>query len=274
MGITCLLLVLTGCDGAAGEPCSPAAPEGPTAPEVVAADDPPTGAVAGRLVHANGLPIEGLRMLACTASICYWDETDSDGRFLVTNLTLEPLKMQTGDPNAAHVDVLFYHLLDTTEVSELPRDVIVPLKDQEPAPWAEGGGAVTLADGALTLSAEADALTYPPGTKDKAVTAYRLAGDDLPPFDWAPWEGREAETFGFVINPLGIEAEPGVSVRVDGVSEVPCGAYRIWSVASKTGSLTHVGTGTVVATEGGSLTLTSEVGSEPVELSTLIISPL
>jgi len=270
------LLLLVGCgDGTQGQcaPSIPEAPTGPEAPPAVTDDSAPTGIVSGRVVRPDGSPIEGLRMLACTAAICYWDETDSDGRFLVADLTLEPLKMQTGDPNGAHLDLLFTHLLETEEISELPRDIVVPLRDGEPTPWSEEGGVVTLAEGALELSAEAGALTYPFGTKEEALTAMRIAGEDLPPYDWTPWAGREAETFAFAINPLGLTADPGATVRVHGVSAPPCSVYRIWGVSGKTGQLLHLGTATVVAElEGEALVSDAEVTLG--ELTTLIFSPL
>jgi hypothetical protein len=236
-------------------------------------ENAPTGSVAGRLVRPGGQPIEGLRMLVCTAAICYWDDTDSDGRFLVTALTLEPLKMQTGDPNGAHLDLVFYHSLETTEISELPGHVTVPLREGEAVPWSDEGGTVTLADGQLVLDAAAGALTYPFGTLQEAVRAMRIEGTDLPPYDWAPWEGREEETFAFVVNPVGIEAEPSATVRVHGVSDAPCSVYRIWSVTSKSGGLTYAGTATVVDTDDG-LALVSDPDATIEGLTTLIFTPL
>ena len=259
----------SGCDPSSSPP-----PTGPVAPAPITDEDAPTGTVAGRLVHPDGSPIEAMRMLACTASICYWDETDSDGRFQVSDLTLEPLKMQTGDPDGAHLDLLFYHLLDTEEVSELPQEIIVPLRDeQEPTPWSDEGGTVTLANGALELHAESGALTYPFGTLEEAIRAMRVEGPDLPPYDWAPWSDAVDDTFAFVINPVGLAVEPGATVRVHGVTDAPCTVYRIWSVAAKTGGMTYAGTATVIETEDG-LTLVSDTDATIHEVTTLVFSPL
>ena len=261
--------------GAEGcEQSIPAAPPGPQAPPPVTDEDAPTGTVAGRLVHPDGSGIPAMRMLACTASICYWDETDSDGRFLVSDLTLEPLKMQTGDPSGTHLDLIFYHLLDTEEISELPEDIIVPLRDGQPStPWAEDGGTVTLANGLLELSVEPGALSYPFGTLEDAVRAMRLEGADLPIYDWTPWDAQVDETFAFVVNPVGVQAEPGATLRVHGVTAPPCSVYRIWTVAAKTGALSHAGTATVVETDDG-LVLVSDPDAEIGEFTTLVFSPL
>jgi len=283
-GALLVALLATGCGdgGATGEAepveteCSteiPAAPTGPTAPEPVADEDPPTGTIAGRLVHLDGEPIEALRLLACTASICYWDETDADGRFEVTELTLEPLKMQVGDPKGEHLDVVFYHLLDTTDVSEIPADIVVPRRGGEPVPWSDEGGMVSLADGELELEVEPGALTYPFGTKDKGVRAMRMEAEDLPPYDWTPWAGQESETFAFVINPVAIAVDPGATLRVHGLSSAACSVYRVWSVSAKKGTVSHAGTATVAEVDGA-LTLVTDPDAAITELTTLIFSPL
>lgn len=250
------------------------APEGPTPPALVTEEDPPTGSVAGRLVHPDGQPIEGMRMLACTPSICYWDETDSDGRFLVSDLTLEPLKMQTGDPGGTHLDLIFYHLLETEAVSELPSELIVPLRDGEPAvAWPDEGGTVTLASGQLELEVDPEAVSYPVGTKEKAVSAMRIEGANLPPFDWAPWEGREDETFAFVVNPVGVTVTPHARVRVLGTEPGPCTTFRLWTVKAKTGALSYAGLMTTETRDGETL-LVSSPDAEIGEFTTLILSPL
>jgi hypothetical protein len=258
--------------GECGAPIGPA-PEGPMAPPLVTEEDPPTGAVTGRLVHPDGQPIEAMRMLACTPSICYWDETDSDGRFLVSDLTLEPLKMQTGDPSGAHLDLVFYHLLETEDVAELPGDVIVPMRDDEIAvAWPEDGGVVTLAAGQLELEVGANAVSYPVGTMDKAVRAMRLEGAELPPYDWAPWAGREDETFAFVVNPVGVTVTPSPRVRVLGGDPAPCTTYRLWTVQAKTGALSYAGLMTTDMRDGEAL-LVSSPDTVIEEFTTLILSP-
>jgi hypothetical protein len=250
------------------------APVGPVPPPLVTDEEPPTGAVAGRLVHPDGQPIEAMRLLACTPSICYWDETDSDGRFLVSDLTLEPLKMQTGDPSGTHLDVIFYHLLETEDVSELPREIIVPLRDGEAAvAWPEEGGVVTLALGQLELEVGSGAVSYPVGTKDKAVSAMRIEGSDLPPFDWTPWAGREDETFAFVVNPVGVTATPSARIRVLGQDPAPCAMFRLWVVHAKTGALSYAGLMTT-ETRGGEALLVSSLDATIDEFTTLILSPL
>ncbi|MGB0588210.1 MAG: hypothetical protein ACPGU1_00900 [Myxococcota bacterium] len=258
-----------GCEASPGPP-----PEGPTAPPLVTDEAPPTGAVTGRLVYPDGQPIEAMRMLACTPSICYWDETDSDGRFLVSDLTLEPLKMQTGDPSGAHLDVIFYHLLETEDVSSLPHDIIVPLRDDEaPVAWPEEGGAVTLAAGQLELQVEAGAVSYPVGTKEKAVRAMRLEGTELPPFDWTPWAGREDETFAFVVNPVGVTVTSSAQVRILGQTPGPCAVYRLWVVHAKTGALSYAGLMTLEARDGEAI-LVSAPDAVIDEFTTLILSPV
>jgi hypothetical protein len=287
IGLGLSALLIWGCgDGVAGpsgadaagdtgcEATVPAPPTGPIAPEPVGDEDAPTGTVTGRLVHPDGAPIEGLRLLACTASICYWDDTDADGRFEVSDLTLEGLKMQVGDPTGGHLDLIFYHLLDTEEISELATDVIVPMRDAEqPTPWSDEGGTVTLAGGALELSVEPGALAYAFGTKEEAVRGMRVEGVDLPPYDWAPWSDEIEETFGFVVNPVAIEVDPGATVRVHGVTDAPCAVYRVWTVAAKKGTVSYAGTATVLEGDEG-LTLVSDPDAVIGALTTLVFSPL
>ena len=237
-------------------------------------EDEVTGTVSGRLVHPSGEAIAGMRMLACTPSICYWDETDNDGRFVVSDLSLGPLKMQSGDPSGAHWDILFFHLLTSEDVSELPRDLIVPLreKEEEPLPWEDAAGTLSLAMGALELDVNEGALTYPAGTKDKALTARYLSGSDLPPYDWSPWAGREEETLAFVINPVGVTSSAGVRVRVIAPDLAPCTHYHLWSIDSKTGRVRYSGNASVEEREGQPV-LVSSAGALIEELTTLIFSP-
>ena len=251
------------------------APElGPEAPPLVADENAPTGSVAGRLIAPDGQGISGLRMLACTPSICYWDETDGEGRFLVSDLALGPLKMQTGDPSATRLELIFYHWLDDEGTSELAEAVTVPLLPaDDPVPWSEAGGSVLLAGGQLELIAEPESITYPFGTKEESVRARRVPGSQLPHYDWTPWAGEEADTFAFVINPTGIEVEPVASLRVIDDTLAPCDAYRIWSVASKDGRVTYAGIATVEEREG-TLVLESIEGAALNELTTLIFSPV
>ncbi len=238
----------------------------------VGAPSLPPASVAGRVVNEEGEPLVDQRILCCSHSICYSGATDTDGRYLIGDIDpADVYKMQAADPMQIYSGLYYYQEIISGELSELDRDVILPRRLSETAPWSvEDGGSVTLANGALELIAEAGTLEFPIGLEEE-LSGDRLSGSILPPYTEEPWSGRIEQIIAFTFNPGPISAARPVRMRVstDDVG-APGTQWRIYSINPDTAAPDDVGTGTVDA-DG---VLVSDDESALLHMLTIILVPL
>ena len=129
---------------------------------------------------------------------------------------------------------------------------------------------MTLADGALTLTANPGELEYPLGF-DEEIQADRIEGLQLPPYPSRPWGDSVESVFGFVFNPVHIHSSGTLNfeVRADGLG--PNGSvWQVWSLEPDMGTLEAAGTATVNA-DG---VLTSDENTQLHHVTTLIFAPM
>ena len=256
-----------GSDGAIGQDAAQAN-DGRCAPE--SQDNGAAYAcVAGAIIDGDGAPLAGFRVSACTLETCIVGNTDEAGRYNIQRLPVEPHKMEVFGENHGYATMIFYQEVTPRE-SVLPtRDVVMVPIEETTAPWPpKEGGTVTIADGRLTLTAAPDVLDYPFGA-DKTVRAAMYPADKLPPYNITPWDGREADTLAFVVNPIGISTTASIDVVVHGVDASPGQLYRVFNADGIHAVLTEVGTASV--TSEGDLVL--EPGAKVQSLSMIIFVP-
>ena len=171
-----------------------------------------TGSIAGRIVNRAGESLEGLKILACSSSLCMTADTDANGEYLVTDMNIEPRHVQVTDLTDTYMGVLFYQDVIPNELNVLSRYVVLPNLSGAPSslPMATGG-TVTLANGALELTAPANAIEYPFGYDGEVIQAERLEGDEIPPYDIEPWMSRKADSFAFAFYPQNTKASENVT---------------------------------------------------------------
>jgi len=227
--------------------------------------------VGGQIVDGDGAPIAGLKVSACTLQTCIIGDTDDNGHYLINRVPVAPHKMEVLGQLKGYATMVFYQPTVSGVLTKPADDIVmVPLTDT-PTAWAPAdGGAVSLAGGMLDLVAEAGVLHYPLGTVDKSVVAAEMDADDLPPFDIAPWEGVEAETRVFIINPFPVSADTSIAMTVHGADGVAADAkYDVYTANELEGVLELVGT----ATANGSGDIVLDDDAELKTLTTIIIVP-
>ncbi len=230
------------------------------------------GAVAGRIINAEGEPIAGLPILCCSLQICLTGATDGDGVYFITDIDADDsYKMQVTDRNGTYTSLIYYQAIVGGELSLLDGDLVLPNIRSDLVAWAaESGGSVTLANGALTLIANPEELEYPLGF-DEEIQADRIEGLQLPPYPSTPWGEAVESVFGFVFNPVHIHSSGALSfeVRDDGVG--PNGSvWQVWSLEPDMGILEEVGTATVNA-DG---VLVSDENTQLHHVTTIIFAPM
>ena len=232
---------------------------------------PPEGSVAGRVVNEEGEPLADLRVLCCSHSICYTESTDAEGRYLIEGVAVDDVyKMQAADPMQVYSSLYYYQELRADEVSELPRDVILPRRASERVAWAaETGGPITLAAGSLELIAAPGALEYPIGLEE-TISGDRISGTILPPYTAEPWAGRGEQLVVFTFTPAPVVSSEPVQLRVSGDDVGAEGSvWRIYSINPDTAAPDDVGTATVNA-EG---VLVSGEDAMLMNMLTIILAP-
>jgi hypothetical protein len=232
---------------------------------------PPEGAITGRIVNEEGRALADMRVLCCSHSICYTESTDADGQYLIGGIPVDDVyKMQAADPTQEYSGLYYYQEIRADEVSELPRDVILPRRESEPVEWLkETGGAVTLAGGALELVAAADSLDYPIGLEEM-ISGDRIPGTILPPYTAEPWAGRSEQLITFTFNPSPISSMAPVQLRVtaDDVG-VEGSVWTIYSINPDSAAPDVVGTATV----NGDGVLVSDEDAMLLNMLTIILAP-
>jgi hypothetical protein len=230
-----------------------------------------TGSIAGRVVNRSGASIEGLKVLACSASLCMTADTDTNGEYLFTDMSIAPRHVQITDLSDTYMGLLYYQDVIANELNVLSRFVVLPGLTGVPTslPVATGG-AVTLADGALELTVPADALTYPFGYNDEVIQSEMLSGEEIPPYDVEPWMPFKADSLAFAFFPANTVSSAPVSFKVtQGITQPEGSKYFIWTADFSHGTLHEVGTATVDA-QGH---LVSDADAMVKDLTTIVLIP-
>jgi hypothetical protein len=208
-----------------------------------------TGSIAGRVVNRSGASVEGLKVLACSASLCMTADTDANGEYLFTDMSIAPRHVQITDLTDTYMGLLYYQDVIANELNVLSRFVVLPGLTGAPTslPVATGG-TVTLANGALELTAPADAIEYPFGYNDEVIQSEMLSGEEIPPFDVEPWMLFKADSLAFAFFPANTTSTKNVSFKVtQGITQPEGTKYFIWTADFSHGTLHEVGTATVNA---------------------------
>lgn len=235
-------------------------------------DQPATGGLTGRAVDAMGTGLGGLVVLCCSTSLCVTGETDEEGQYLLLDLEDPgPRKMKLIDTDHDRMPVLFWQELVMDDVRPLSRDVVVPMANGELVAWpTEVGGAVTLSEGLITLTAEPESLRYPIGTAFEGIRVVQVPHDQLPPYDVEPWREAAGGTLAFFFDPAHVEATAPAHLRVAaGAGATPNMIYDLWSLAPDTATLYQAGTASADA-DG---TLQSDEGAQLLDLTTILLIP-
>ncbi len=206
----------------------------------------PTGGAKGRLVLANGAPMVGAGVLACTAHTCFTTETDSDGRYAygTDELPAVPHKMQVLPPTTAHASLIWHQDIKAGATAVLPRDIVVMAVTEKMTPWpAATGGKVVLAQGALHLTVAPKSLEYPLGTPDdqQAVVAVKTELAQVPVFDQPYWRDSNEPAFAYALNPFYLKSSSSIGVKLTGTKLAPGSKYCILSPAPADATLKHLG---------------------------------
>lgn len=234
-------------------------------------DGEPYACVGGTIVDEDGTPIAGLKVSACTLATCIIGETGEDGRYRIGKLPVGPHKMEILGQIQGYATMIYYQPVTAGVLVEAEREIVMVRLTETPSPWTPAdGGAVSLAGEMLDLEVAPGALRYPLGTVDKAAVAVEMDPLDLPPFDIAPWEGKEAGTRVFIVNPFPMQSSSAVAMTVHGATGVaPDTGYDVYTANHLEGVLEHVGT----ATADGLGDIVLDGDAELLTLTTIIVVP-
>jgi len=230
-----------------------------------------TGSIAGRVVNRSGASLEGLKILACSASLCMTADTDSNGEYLFTDMSIASRHVQITDLSDTYMGLLYYQDVIANELNVLSRLVIVPELTGAPTslPIATGG-TVTLANGALEFTAPANALVYPFGYNDEVIQSEMLSGEEIPPFNVEPWMPYKEDSLAFAFFPANTTASESVSLKVkQGITQPEGTKYFIWTADFSHGTLHEAGTATVNA-DGH---LVSDADATVTDLTMIVLFP-
>ena len=229
-------------------------------------------AVAGRVVDADCNPLENIKVLACTNATCLTGDTLPDGTYSIAlqATAIEPRKMRAIGVSWGRYDALYFQDLEAGQTVFSSMPIVLPVLPSTPTVWTEEeGGTVLLADDVLELTAAPGTVDYPLGVFDEEVSAVQVAAGDLPPFDVAPWVGKESFTLAFMLSPYELSVTEPLSMRVVGMHGCTGDTYAIWSGNSHTGRLEQVGSATV----DGSGNVVSDPDAELLQLTTIVLVP-
>jgi hypothetical protein len=229
------------------------------------------GGITGRILNRGRAPLAGLKIMACSSSICRTSDTDANGEYLFTDLIVEPRHVQVYDFSNVYLSVLYYQDVFPNEVNVLSRDVILPDLTTPPRslPVATGG-TVVLADGAFELTVAPNTLEYPMGYDEEVIQAERLAGEEIPPYDIEPWLSQAEHSFAFAFYPHKIKTTESAHFTIKaGITQPEGSKYQIWTAHFTTATLHRVGTATVEATGH----LVSDPDSTIKDLTTVLLIP-
>lgn len=224
--------------------------------------------VSGAVVDGEGAPIVGIKVSACTTQTCIISPTGADGRYAIQGLPVEPHRMEALGVPKGYMTIEWFQDTTAGVMTEAPHAIVaVPLTGAA-QPLPESGGTALLADGTLELTVGADVLVYPIGAEEE-VEAAAVAIEDLPPYDVAPWTGKEAASRAFVVNPFALGVEGELGLKVKGVGAAAGARYHLYTADHLTGRLDEGGT--LVADDAGDLVL--QPGATADELTTVVVVP-
>lgn len=229
------------------------------------------GCVAGALTDPSGKALEGLRVSACTDVTCLTGTTDADGLYRIEGLPIEPHKMEVLGVAKGYLTMCFYRDITAGTPSIIEHVVRLPALPAAKVAWpaATGGTAEVLA-GRLVLEAAPETLKYPLGTEVQEAVAIEVPVADLPPFDVAPWVGKEGKSRAFMVQPFPLKATESASLTLLGEKGVAAGTpYRLYAANALSGKLEEAGM--LVADDAGALVM--QPGGSLKNLTTLVIVP-
>ncbi len=202
------------------------------------------GCTGGTLVGSDGAAVQNVRVSACTPSTCITSTSDESGRFVIQGLPVEPHKLEVlGFIQGYYTTVYFMDMtagsLTLAEapirLQRLPTALVIGFEPSE-------GGELVLAGGDVVIDADPGALTFPIGTSQDGAEATAIAIADLPPFDVAPWAGKESGAFAYLLHPFPLRSDGGVAIALgvpDGVQEAA--GYSLYSVHTSSARVEEVG---------------------------------
>jgi len=232
---------------------------------------PALGEISGRVVDINGVGLGNIIVLCCSEALCVRGETDTEGDYLIENLEPGPRKMELFDTSRERMSVLFWQEVIAHQRQELDREVVLPTSSSEPTDWnSADGGDVSLANGALILSAAPGSLLYPPGAEER-VRAEQIDIALLPPYDTEPWHDINDTSIAYYLDPVYIEAESPVNFTISSnAGGIPGSEYTIWSLQPDTATLEPVGS----ASADLDGTITNHEDSQLHYLSMILLIPV
>lgn len=188
--------------------------------------------IEGQVFSEVGTPLSGIRIIACNAESCTDCATDDNGSYILANLVDGPWKMEAVDNSGLYMDLLFHQGADS------PLAIIqLPYADQQGLEWsAQEGGTLSMFNGGLQLTADSGSLSYPEDEVELRVSV--VQADKLPPYASAPWEGKEDQTLGLILNPTHLVSLTPIGVRLSVSWQVSQEMdYDIYTVDLATGML-------------------------------------
>jgi hypothetical protein len=231
------------------------------------------GVVEGRIIDAAGDPLGERPITCCDENECLSGVTDIDGHYRFSGLPYPPRKMEVISPDGV-MDVIFVQ-----EVGEFrePVEVSAPSRTDSAQPWPVAvGGTVSLANGALRLTASPDTLTYDVGI-EQTVIAESVHLSALPPYSLGAggtpaWRTNNAFGAAFIINPVKIKATSsihmGVVEEIAGLDASEVGAqFDVYAVDPDTAIANKVG----IALRDQSGVISSDAMTMLTDASVLIV---
>jgi hypothetical protein len=235
---------------------------------------PDVGSVEGRVLGADGEPLANLTVTCCDAEACLTGATGADGGYRFDGLAPAHRHLAV-IADDAHVDILY-----AQEVGQWrpPVTVYLPARGEAPVAWsASGGGTVTLASGALELTAEPGSVVYPTGTREEEVSAVQIEIDRLPPYTLLPegepaWFAPNTTAVAFMMHPTILTSSQPITLKISeaaaGLEPSEEGAeFDVYAVDPLTGLASLVG----IALSDGAGTLNTSPDAQITNLTAIIL---
>lgn len=242
---TCLSLVLAACEVAGGTPPSPEDGSAP-APDLAA---PAVGArITGTVIDLDRHGLPGVRIQLCGPS-CREVTTDSSGIFELPSVGAASYGLHAELPGVPAIDygkvVVPIYYLDpkVTPVRTVPPIVLPRLA--APTPLAAGKQTVAI-DSALSLTLDADALTFPAGGGAPQLAGLRIPAGLYPDFCLPGDDGRIVAEW--ALGPFGTTSSTPISVHIaDSLGLQPGSTVVLSSIDPELGRPERQGLGKVSA---------------------------
>ena len=228
------------------------------------------GSVAGKIVNASGNGLMGMRLLACTDSLCMSGETDANGEYLFENLAVEPLKMQLEDLEQGVLNDSFLsrrrgrsakRFVSARGDAEGARECCCLVGGQR-RDGIRCGWCVD-ADGRIRR------FGIPFWLQRRRSFGEYVGGADIPPYNVEPFLADVENAFAFMLQPVGTKSSQAVSFTIsDHVTQPELTVYDVYEVTGKA-KLNAIGTATVNASGD----LVSDAATNWTELTGLVLVP-